>query len=111
MRCPKSAASARRCIREKPIYDIPAHPAIEAGALITELERQIAPFQAPRLLGRRVEALEGEVGGFTLRTDRGEEVRARAVVIAAGAGCVWPEPAAAGRARGVRGLRRGAVFR
>ena len=32
---------------EKPIYDIPAHPAIEAGALITRLEQQIAP--SPRL--------------------------------------------------------------
>jgi len=27
---------------EKPIYDIPAHPAIEAGHLIENLERQIA---------------------------------------------------------------------
>src|ERR1700693_4114580 len=35
---------------EKPIYDIPAHPAIEAGALVTCLETQIAPFRAPRLL-------------------------------------------------------------
>ena len=40
---------------EKPIYDIPAHPAIEAAELITQLEAQIAPFKPPRLLGRRVE--------------------------------------------------------
>ena len=39
---------------EKPIYDIPAHPAINAGDLVTKLEQQIAPFAAPRLLGRRV---------------------------------------------------------
>ncbi|WP_158924608.1 NAD(P)-binding protein, partial [Acidisphaera sp. S103] len=39
---------------EKPIYDIPAHPAIEAGALVTQLEQQIAPFPVPRLLGRQV---------------------------------------------------------
>src|ERR1700709_1134569 len=45
---------------EKPIYDIPAHPAIEAGALITQLERQIAPFSTPRLLGRQVNGLGGE---------------------------------------------------
>jgi thioredoxin reductase (NADPH) len=75
---------------EKPIYDIPAHPAIEAGALVTQLERQIEPFAAPRLLGRRVVGLSGEVGAFTLRTDRGDEVRARAVVVAAGAGAFGP---------------------
>ena len=33
---------------EKPIYDIPAHPAIEAGDLIANLERQIEPFSVPR---------------------------------------------------------------
>src|SRR5271170_5157899 len=49
---------------EKPIYDIPAHPAIEAGALVAQLERQIAPFAPLRLLGRRVEALQGEAGAF-----------------------------------------------
>src|SRR5271169_2318149 len=55
---------------EKPIYDIPAHPAIEAGALVTRLEEQIAPFAAPRLLGRQVNGLNGGRGGFTLTTDR-----------------------------------------
>ena len=75
---------------EKPIYDIPAHPAIEAGALIGQLEAQIAPFAVPRLLGRRVERLEGARGAFTLTTDRGETVCARAVVVAAGAGAFGP---------------------
>ncbi len=75
---------------EKPIYDIPAHPAVGAGELVAQLERQIAPFHAPRLLGRRVERLAGEAGGFTLGTDQGDEVRAKAVVIAAGAGAFGP---------------------
>src|ERR1700712_4143169 len=57
---------------EKPIYDIPAHPAIEAGALVTRLEEQIAPFAVPRLLGRQVNGLTGARGGFTLTTDRGD---------------------------------------
>src|SRR5271165_4219554 len=55
---------------EKPIYDIPAHPAIEAGELVTQLERQIAPFKSPRLMGRRVTGLTGAQGHFTLTTDR-----------------------------------------
>src|SRR5215210_3709426 len=71
---------------EKPIYDIPAHPAIAAGDLVAQLERQIAPFATPRLLGRRVVELAGAPGGFTLGTDQGDVVRAKAVVIAAGAG-------------------------
>jgi len=75
---------------EKPIYDIPAHPAIEGGALVAALEAQIAPFAVPRLLDRRVERLDGVRGGFTLRTDRGDVVRARAVMIAAGAGAFGP---------------------
>ncbi len=75
---------------EKPIYDIPAWPAIDGGELVRQLERQIAPFGAPRLLNRRVEALAGAAGGFTLTTDRGELVAAKAVVLAAGAGAFGP---------------------
>ena len=75
---------------EKPIYDIPAHPAIAAGHLIAQLEQQIAPFAPPRLLGRRVERLEGGSGAFRLHTDRGDEVHARAVLLAAGAGAFGP---------------------
>ncbi len=75
---------------EKPIYDIPAHPAIDAGELIAQLERQIAPFHAQRLLGRRVVGLSGEPGDFTLTTDRQDTIRAKAVLIAAGAGAFGP---------------------
>ena len=75
---------------EKPIYDIPAHPAIEAGTLISQLEAQIAPFAPGRLLGRRVDAITGAQGNFVVRTDKGDEIHARAVLIAAGAGAFGP---------------------
>jgi thioredoxin reductase (NADPH) len=75
---------------EKPIYDIPAHPAIEAGDLVASLEAQIAPFAAPRLLGRRVTGLAGAAGDFTLTTDHGDRIAARAVILAAGAGAFGP---------------------
>jgi thioredoxin reductase (NADPH) len=75
---------------EKPIYDIPAHPALEAGELVARLERQIAPFHAPRLLGRRVTGLAGLPGAFTLTSDQGDSVRAKAVLIAAGGGAFGP---------------------
>jgi thioredoxin reductase (NADPH) len=75
---------------EKPIYDIPAHPAIEAAELIARLEAQIAPFAAPRLLNRRVESLTGGAGHFTLTTSLGDIIHAKAVIIAAGAGAFGP---------------------
>jgi thioredoxin reductase (NADPH) len=75
---------------EKPIYDIPAHPSIEAAGLIEQLEAQIAPFDAPKLLNRRVESLSGQSGDFTLTTSAGDTIRAKAVIIAAGAGAFGP---------------------
>jgi thioredoxin reductase (NADPH) len=75
---------------EKPIYDIPAHPAIEAADLVARLEQQIAPFHTPRLLGRRVVGLAGGPGAFVLSTDQGDTIAAKAVVIAAGAGAFGP---------------------
>jgi thioredoxin reductase (NADPH) len=75
---------------EKPIYDIPAHPAIEAAELVARLEQQIAPFGVPRLLGRRVERLSGQQGAFVLTTDAGDTIAAKTVLIAAGAGAFGP---------------------
>ena len=75
---------------EKPIYDIPAHPAIEAQALIAQLERQAAPFTPIYLLGRRVETLREVDGEFVLGTSKGDTLRVKAVVIAAGSGAFGP---------------------
>jgi thioredoxin reductase (NADPH) len=75
---------------EKPIYDIPACPTIEASELIARLEQQIAPFRPKLLLGRRVEQLLGGAGDFVLGTDRGDVVQTKAVIVAAGAGAFGP---------------------
>jgi len=75
---------------EKPIYDIPAHPAIEGAALIAQLEQQIAPFNCAKLLGRQVTGLAGERGDFTLTTSAGDVIKAKAVILAAGAGAFGP---------------------
>lgn len=75
---------------EKPIYDIPAHPAIDGAALIHQLEAQAAPFKPVYLLGRRVERLANAGETWLLGTSAGDEVRAKAVVIAAGAGAFGP---------------------
>jgi thioredoxin reductase (NADPH) len=75
---------------EKPIYDIPGFPVIEAAGLIARLEQQIEPFAPVRLLGRRVDRLTGRAGSFTLGTDQGDTVAVRALIVAAGAGAFGP---------------------
>ena len=75
---------------EKPIYDIPGYPVIEAGDLIRRLERQAAPFGPVYHLGQQVVALEGEAGAFTARTSSGTAISCKAVVIAAGCGAFGP---------------------
>ena len=75
---------------EKPIYDIPAHPAIAGGELVAALEKQAEPFGATYLLGRRVEGLAKDGATILLTTSAGDAVRCKAVIIAAGAGAFGP---------------------
>lgn len=76
---------------EKPIYDIPGHPEILAGELISMLEAQAAPFSPTYHLGQQVTGLEKQADGrFTLTTSKGVEIDAGAVIIAAGVGAFGP---------------------
>ncbi len=84
---------------EKPIYDIPGHPEIEAQALIERLVEQAAPFDPIYRLGQQVLTMEPHgtgagagdgAGGWKLGTSAGESVIARAVVVAAGCGAFGP---------------------
>lgn len=87
---PETGGQCAALYPEKPIYDIPACPAVEGAQLIANLERQIAPFSIPRMLRHRVESLSGQRGDFVLGTDKGATLRAKAVIIAAGAGAFGP---------------------
>jgi thioredoxin reductase (NADPH) len=76
---------------EKPIYDIPGYPRIEAAALIDRLAEQAAPFHPVYHLGQQVERLVPlPAGGFRLETSLGTVIEARAVIIAAGVGAFGP---------------------
>jgi len=75
---------------EKPIYDIPGYPEIEAQDLIAQLERQAAPFDPVYHLDQQVTALEGEAGALTVRTSAGTAIACKAIVIAAGCGAFGP---------------------
>ena len=75
---------------EKPIYDIPGHPAIAAADLIDKLAEQAAPFKPAYHLGQRVERLAAQDGGFRLETSGGLTLDARAVIVAGGCGAFGP---------------------
>lgn len=76
---------------EKPIYDIPGYPAIQAGDLVERLVEQAAPFSPTYHLGQQVTALaRGEDGLWHLETSKGTRLAATAVIIAAGAGAFGP---------------------
>ena len=76
---------------EKPIYDIPGFPRIEAAELIVRLKAQAAPFRPVYHLGEQVQALDALSGGFwRVTTSKGTVLQARAVIIAAGVGAFGP---------------------
>jgi thioredoxin reductase (NADPH) len=76
---------------EKPIYDIPGHPRIDAAELVEKLKAQAAPFTPVYHLGYQVEHLHPlPAGGFRLETSQGAAVECRAVIIAAGVGAFGP---------------------
>ena len=76
---------------EKPIYDIPGHPRIDAAELIDKLMTQAAPFDPIFHLGQQVDRLAPlPEGGLRLETAAGVAVEARAVIIAAGVGAFGP---------------------
>jgi thioredoxin reductase (NADPH) len=76
---------------EKPIYDIPGYPAIDAAVLIDRLVEQARPFSPVYHLGQRVEALSPAGDGrWLVETGAGTKIEARAVIIAAGVGAFGP---------------------
>ena len=76
---------------EKPIYDIPGYPVIEASALIEKLHEQAAPFHPVFHLGQTVDKVEhGDGGRIVVTTSAGTRIDCRAVVIAAGVGAFGP---------------------
>ena len=75
---------------EKPIYDIPGLPKVQAGDLIANLEEQAKPYEPTYHLGQSVDTLTKEDETFVLVTSKGTEITAKAVIIAAGAGAFGP---------------------
>lgn len=75
---------------EKPIFDIPAHPRIDAADLIAKLEEQAAPFAPVYHLNQQVVSLEEKDGGWLVETSVGTRIACKAVIVAAGSGAFGP---------------------
>ena len=75
---------------EKPIYDIPGYPRIDAVLLVERLTEQAAPFAPAYHLGHAVTRVEQVNDRFVVASAGGVKVAARAVVIAAGGGAFGP---------------------
>ena len=76
---------------EKPIYDIPGYPRIDAAELIVKLRQQAAPFKPVYHFNQQVEKLQRQDDGtWRVETSAGTIVEARAVLIAAGVGAFGP---------------------
>jgi len=76
---------------EKPIYDIPGFPAVDAQDLIKNLEAQAAPFAPQYVLGEQVVKVEKHPSGdWKLETNKGTVITAKAILIAAGCGAFGP---------------------
>src|SRR6201747_1282936 len=60
---------------QKPIYDIPGFPKINAQELVDGLMEQIAPFKPTFSLGERVEQLQQlDDGSFVIQTNDGTQI-------------------------------------
>jgi len=76
---------------QKPIYDIPGFPTINAQQLVDGLMEQIEPFKPTFSLGERVNELRQlDDNIFVTQTSDGTIVYSKVVVIAGGLGCFEP---------------------
>ena len=76
---------------EKPIYDIPGFPSVDAAELIDRLKEQAEPFSPHYVLGEQViECKKLESGLWNLVTNKGTQITSKAILIAAGCGAFGP---------------------
>ena len=92
---PKPGGQCAELYPEKPIYDIPGYPSVTGQGLVDKLMEQIEPFHPTFHLGEMVEAIETlgtpEAPSFRVRTDIGQEIVCKAIVVAAGGGSFQPK--------------------
>ena len=91
---------------EKQIFDVAGFPRIKGQDLVDQLVEQATNSSKPTyVLGHRAEELESGADEVTVRTHRGLEVKAKAVIITGGIGTFTPRPLPDGEAYEGKGLR------
>lgn len=76
---------------QKPIYDIPAYPSIDAADLIYKLKEQADPFNPLYLLGHQAIGLKkNEDKSFSITTSKNVQINCKCIIIAAGSGSFGP---------------------
>lgn len=76
---------------KKPIFDIPGYPSVGAGELIDNLMEQIKQFQPEFTLSETAETIDkNEDGTFVVTTNKGTQIKGKAVAIAGGLGTFEP---------------------
>jgi len=91
---------------EKPIYDVAGYPSVLARDLANLLAEQASSADPTYLLGRRAESLARQDDGtLVVSLDNGDEVRTRAVIVAAGIGTFTPRTLPGGDQFDGKGLR------
>ena len=88
---PRPGGQCSELYPDKPIYDIPAIPVCSGEELIQNLLKQIEPFHCGMHLGDEVTEVDArDDGTFHVRTGKGQQFEARAVVVAGGVGSFQP---------------------
>lgn len=76
---------------QKPIYDIPGYPTINAQELVDNLRQQIDTFSPTFTLGERVQTIDRQADkSFTVTTSEQTQIHCKVIVIAGGLGCFEP---------------------
>ncbi|CAO5682175.1 MAG: Ferredoxin--NADP reductase [Holosporales bacterium] len=78
---------------EKPIFDIPAHPSILGQDLVDQLLKQVMPFNPTfHFENKLVDVIPIEEDGYLwhLKSNKGVDIKAKALLIAAGVGAFGP---------------------
>ena len=90
---PEPGGQVEALYPEKMIYDIAGFPAVKGKVLVENLVEQAAQYEPTYLLGHRAEDLvERDGGSFLIRTSKGAEITAKAVLITGGIGTFTPRP-------------------
>ena len=75
---------------DKPIYDIPAYPKIDAQELVDNLKNQAKPFDPIFHLNQQADSIERIDDEWKITTSNQVIINAKCIVIAAGAGSFVP---------------------